>query len=295
MMPANLKRRTITSVVLIAAIIAILIGDQFFQPFTPFLALCLVASAIVSVGEFQILIISFKPRQYWLLGCVLAMICIPWLALCFAGKNGKMDISDGPVFWTFIGIVYMIVSAASVLNEIINYDSGNNAVARIASTLLGVVYLGVLPCFLLKLCWLPPHLRIEPSLALAATIFVPKLGDVGAYLTGSLIGRNAMTPTLSPKKTWEGLAGGLIVSMLTAVAINSLGREPLFKNGVLEALAFGFAVGLAGVFGDLFESMLKRDAQTKDASQTVPGFGGALDVVDSVLFAAPVAYLFLIW
>jgi phosphatidate cytidylyltransferase len=137
--------------------------------------------------------------------------------------------------------------------------------------------------------------NVSGTLAIAATIFVPKLGDIGAYLIGSLFGKHLMTPTLSPKKTWEGFFGGLAVSILTAVAFNFIGPEPLFRHGIPEAIGFGVAVGLAGVFGDLFASMIKRDAQVKDASQSIPGFGGVLDVVDSVLFAAPVAYLFFVW
>jgi phosphatidate cytidylyltransferase len=97
-----------------------------------------------------------------------------------------------------------------------------------------------------------------------------------------------MSPVISPKKTWEGLAGGLVMAMLVAVVLNRLLVRLLGSDG--SAAAFGAVVGLAGVLGDLAESLIKRDRQRKDASQTVPGFGGVLDVVDSVLFAAPVAY-----
>ena len=95
-----------------------------------------------------------------------------------------------------------------------------------------------------------------------------------------------MTPVLSPKKTWEGLAGGLALAMVAAFGINRAG------GGLsdLSALGFGLAVGGAGVLGDLAESLIKRDCQKKDASAVMPGFGGVLDVVDAVLFAAPVAY-----
>ncbi len=99
-----------------------------------------------------------------------------------------------------------------------------------------------------------------------------------------------MAPVLSPKKTWEGAAGGLAAAVGATVAIN---RFQAVLPGLSAEIGFGLSVGLAGMLGDLAESMIKRDGQHKDASQTVPGFGGVLDVVVSILFAAPVAYLWL--
>jgi len=129
------------------------------------------------------------------------------------------------------------------------------------------------------------------TLALTLTIFVPKCCDIGAYITGRLIGRNRMTPKLSPKKTWEGAAGGLALAVIVAVVGSCLGpRPPLFW---LKGSAFGIALGGAGMLGDLAESLLKREGQKKDASSAVPGFGGILDVIDSLLFAAPISYLWL--
>jgi phosphatidate cytidylyltransferase len=103
-----------------------------------------------------------------------------------------------------------------------------------------------------------------------------------------VLGRHQMAPKLSPKKTWQGAIGGMLASVIVAVGINAF--WPVLP-GLLLAVGFGVTVGLAGVLGDLAESLLKRDLQTKDASQSVPGFGGVLDVIDSLLFAAPVAYL----
>ena len=103
-----------------------------------------------------------------------------------------------------------------------------------------------------------------------------------------------MTPILSPKKTWEGFAGGMIGGMLVAVGV--VARRPAVRRlACWKQRRSGWSVGLAGVLGDLAESLIKRDCQTKDASHSIPGFGGLLDVVDSVLFAAPVAYLWFTW
>jgi phosphatidate cytidylyltransferase len=122
---------------------------------------------------------------------------------------------------------------------------------------------------------------------------VPKCNDIGAFFTGTFLGKHKMTPTLSPKKTWEGFVGGMLSGAAAAVGLSF--AAPVFPGGMPEAAAFGLVVGVAGVLGDLAESLIKRDCGTKDASKSIPGFGGVLDVVDSVLFAAPVAYLWFAW
>jgi phosphatidate cytidylyltransferase len=100
-----------------------------------------------------------------------------------------------------------------------------------------------------------------------------------------------MTPLLSPKKTWEGFVGGLAAAVLVAVGFYQL--DPVLRGAPLAAVGFGATVWVAGVLGDLAESLIKRDCRRKDASQAIPGFGGVLDVVDSIVFAAPVAYCWL--
>jgi phosphatidate cytidylyltransferase len=102
-----------------------------------------------------------------------------------------------------------------------------------------------------------------------------------------------MSPLLSPKKTWQGFTGGMIASIAVAVGIQA--AFPVIPHGWIGAVAFGATVGMAGVVGDLAESLIKRDLQTKDASKSVPGFGGVLDVVDSLLCGAPVAYIWCGW
>jgi phosphatidate cytidylyltransferase len=178
--------------------------------------------------------------------------------------------------------------------EVTSTKSGG-IVLRLALLVWITAYLGVLPSFLLQLRWLDAGVANPRDArgALALAIFVPKCCDIGAYFTGRLLGRHPMTPVLSPKKTWEGLLGGLLLSALAAVAIN----RPLsvVPGGDLAAAGFGLVVGGIGALGDLAESLIKRDCRRKDASQIVPGFGGVLDVVDSILFAAPVAYCWLNW
>ncbi len=128
------------------------------------------------------------------------------------------------------------------------------------------------------------------AVVLALTVFVPKFCDIGAYTVGRLFGKNKMAPVLSPGKTWEGFVGGMLFAMGTAVGINSIDEVMAWQL----AIPFGLLIGVAGVLGDLAESLIKRECRQKDAGHSVPGFGGALDVVDSILFAAPVAYLWFV-
>jgi len=132
--------------------------------------------------------------------------------------------------------------------------------------------------------------------ALVSLIAVVKAGDTGAYTAGRLFGWHKMTPILSPGKTWEGAAGAAIAAPLAAYAtlyfmLPASERSLALNNW--NWLIFGLAVGLAGLVGDLAESLLKRDLGRKDSSAYLAGFGGVLDLLDSIFFAAPVAYL--IW
>jgi phosphatidate cytidylyltransferase len=119
-------------------------------------------------------------------------------------------------------------------------------------------------------------------------IFVVKCSDIGAYTAGRLFGKHKFSPVISPKKTWEGMAGGVVLAAAVAVAFAVFCDIMSWRL----AIVFGVVFAFIGQLGDLAESMLKRDAETKDSSNSVPGFGGILDVIDSILITAPFGYLF---
>jgi phosphatidate cytidylyltransferase len=121
-------------------------------------------------------------------------------------------------------------------------------------------------------------------------IFTVKFADTGAYTAGKLFGKHQFSPRISPGKTWEGLAGAVVAGVITAVCMSVIcGIMPWFYGTL-----FGVLFAVLGQFGDLAESMLKRDAEQKDSSSNIPGFGGVLDIVDSLLGTAPAAYLFFV-
>jgi phosphatidate cytidylyltransferase len=119
-------------------------------------------------------------------------------------------------------------------------------------------------------------------------VFVVKCADIGAYAIGTLIGRHKFSPKISPLKSWEGMGGAVAAAMIVAIGF-ALSFDIM---AWWLAIVFGLCFAFIGQFGDLAESMIKRDAGQKDSANKVPGFGGILDIIDSPLAAAPFAYLF---
>jgi phosphatidate cytidylyltransferase len=177
-----------------------------------------------------------------------------------------------------------LVLAVMLLQQHFQYGN-TGTLGNCGISCFSMLYLGLLGAFVLGI-------RIDGGpWTVLMFIFVVKSSDIGAYTFGKLLGRHKLSPRVSPKKTWEGLGGAVMVAAVVSMAFAAV-------FGIIAiwlAPVFGACMGVVGQLSDLSESMLKRDAQQKDSSNHVPGFGGILDVVDSVLFAAPVAYLFFRW
>ncbi|MBI4900987.1 MAG: phosphatidate cytidylyltransferase [Actinobacteria bacterium] len=157
-------------------------------------------------------------------------------------------------------------------------------VKDVSASLLSIAYVTLLGAFL--------PLAVGEShgdLRIAAMILCVVASDVGGYVAGVTIGRHKLAPVISPKKTWEGVAG----SLLLALVIGWLTVDVLLGGSLWAGLLFGFAMVVVGTFGDLVESMVKRDLGIKDMSSFLPGHGGFLDRIDSILYAAPVGWILL--
>jgi phosphatidate cytidylyltransferase len=282
-----LRTRLWMGAILIGLTVGVLLFDRGLEPFYPFLFVLVLALALLACRELLLLLGPARRPSTWLCyAALVALLGANWLPSVLPVLLPSW-VPD-PDAWHWITWLFAAMVLLSFLVEMAIFQVPGTSVMRMALTVWIVAYLGLLPAFLIQLRWLDGG---RGPVAIALAIFVPKCGDVGAYFTGRFLGRHPMTPTLSPKKTWEGAAGGMVAAVLAATGIDRLG--PAVKGGILSAAGLGLALGVAGILGDLAESLIKRDCFQKNASQVVPGFGGVLDVVDSILFAAPVAYWWL--
>ena len=197
--------------------------------------------------------------------------------------------SLGSFGWLTLALAAGMILA--FVGEMRRYSRPGRVTENLSAVILAQAYVGLLLSFVIQL-------RLLGGMAaLLSLVIVVKMCDTGAYFVGRLVGRHKMTPLLSPGKTFEGLAGGLALSCfgswLTFEHLIPLmfADSPSRPAPAWGWLAYGLLVGAAGVIGDLAESLLKRDVGQKNSSDWMPGFGGVLDILDSVLLAAPVAYL----
>jgi phosphatidate cytidylyltransferase len=189
-----------------------------------------------------------------------------------------------PFQWVDIASVLAAALLLIALNVILSDRTGTPLLADTAASVLAPVYIG-LP--LGSLVGVHAIAGREAVLLLIATVVV---SDTAQFYTGRTLGRTPLAPLRSPKKTREGAVGGLVMAPIFLAAAGSYWL-PQYPPAWLAVLGAGIAV--AGIIGDLFESMLKRAADLKDSGTLIPGHGGVLDRIDALLFAAPVFYFFL--
>lgn len=254
----NLVQRIVSAVfILVVAIPLTIWGGPAFW----FLALVLVGAGwweFVSMGR------AGRLRPFAVVGGVAA------LGLCL------LAVPTGP--WRELALA--VAFGALWLAAIARPDY-SGILADLAYSTAGVVWLGWLGGYAIFLRDLPGEYRGLAWFLSAVAIVVA--ADTGAYVTGRAVGRHPMAPRVSPKKTAEGLAGGLLLAALAGYGAGQLGLHLLWWQGIVV----GLAGGLASVLGDLAESLLKRQFGVKDSSHLIPGHGGVLDRVDGLLFALP--------
>jgi phosphatidate cytidylyltransferase len=269
------------------------------------LAVCLLA-----LREFYAMmrVAGHKPFAWLGAAGMTAMIAITWAVLmAMDDSKQRIPFAFGDMDRALYPCAVMAVFAIALLAAAAARRDWTGVPGDMGVTVFGVMYVWFLPAFFLGLV---RHIGRNGDLLgdqwvrngaelVIATILTAKASDIFAYLGGRLTGRHKMTPRLSPKKTWEGFAWGLAGSVVAALMFYYASPDWLrfFRmfNSPLPAAVYGLVLGVASVWGDLTASLIKRSCGAKDSGAVVPGYGGVIDVIDSLVVAGPAAYICLLF
>jgi len=279
-------RRLITSAVLWTVIIAALFST----------------STLVSNGVFIFIMVFLGLTglaEFYGLAEKRGLVCFKWCGLfgglllmlgTFLNLTGQIGTSGSPARVNDFETGFIILF---VLGLCVRQFVSRNSIAgmtAISATLFGLMYVPWLLNFVQKINFFP---GVDGKFYVLYFIVVTKFSDTGAYAVGSLIGRNKMIPRISPGKTWEGFGGAILVSTAASVAFAHFFGAKMMGMNFRHAVILGIVLSITAVIGDLIESLFKREAGVKDSGRLIPGIGGILDLLDSLLFNAPIMYLYL--
>ncbi|MDP2943476.1 MAG: phosphatidate cytidylyltransferase [Candidatus Omnitrophota bacterium] len=266
----NLIPRFIWSLVLIALVVftVFVFPNWFF---------CLVLTAMIAAAlyEFYSLVEKKGVAIFKLSGIAIGII-VP-LSIFFSFEPTKG--------WELLFIIAVLL--AIFILQFTRKES-NQAIVGVSTTIFGILYISWTFSFLMKLKMISEPYLPSGSLLVAFLILVTKSGDIGAYFIGTAFGKHHLIPRISPKKSVEGAVGGFIFSVAFAV----LSKYYLPTIPVFHLVILGCLLGILAQVGDLSESLIKRDCQVKDSAGLIPGLGGILDLIDSILFTAPTLYFY---
>jgi phosphatidate cytidylyltransferase len=238
----------------------------------PTLFVIVLIAVALGLHEFYSLILPENKRHEKTMGIILGM------ALASVIYLGNVSLAYAPLGFSiiFLSLVYMLKSSNFTL-----------AISKMALTLLGILYIGLLLSYVTLIDKTSPGKQW--IFLLVSTVWA---ADIGGFFVGSLVGRHKLYPKVSPNKTFEGLGGAVGGGVAAALVY----RKVFFPSlDVSDCVFLGFFLTLFGQMGDFTESMIKRSARVKDSSNLIPGHGGILDRLDSFLFAAPFLYYYICW
>lgn len=281
----NMGRKLVTRVISSAALILCLLAIAVWVPDAGVLVVIL-GLALWGASEFFGMLDAAQIAHYKVAGLVAAVLVYGVTAL----PSNFSAHMQGVLYPALLLVVLSVV----LVSEFLNRDHSKAAEA-VAFTLLSVLYVPFLLSFFgrLLLEWEGPG---SPRILILYLVLIVKIADIGAYFTGCSFGRHKMIPSISPAKSWEGFAGGLAAATIVSAGFS------FFSGGMIgpvviplhHALILGVVLGTVGTLGDLVESLFKRGTGVKDSGRLFRNMGGILDVLDSLLFAAPVLYFYVI-
>ena len=287
--PSKLKtflRRLASTVFLWTVILAALFsGNQLVSDYV-FLAIMLVL-AVSGLIEFYGLVEKRELVCFKRWGVFGGALLIFWTFMELTGHVGVQG-SPARVNDFETSLIILFVLGLCLLQF---FSRSNTAgILAISTTLFGLMYVPWLLNFIQKINFFP---GVEGRYFLLYFVLITKFSDTGAYVVGSLIGRHKMIPRISPGKTWEGFGGAIALSTAASLVFVHFWGDRMAGMNWFHAMVLGVALSVTAVIGDLIESLFKREADVKDSGRLFPGIGGILDLLDSLLFNAPIMYLYL--
>ena len=283
-----LLRRTFSAVTLWTVLLLVLLSGQ-----PPGYFLLCAGMGLGGLWEFYAMLDHKRLPVFRLYGMTCALIF-------FVASFYVLQYRQSPVYSENFEVAVLLLFLLGVFGRQLFTRASENIppLETMAYTVFGLMYVPWLFNFILKIVYLVPHTPasgLQGQYYVLYLIAVSKFSDMGAYLTGSLFGRHKMVPHISPGKTWEGFGGALAFSLLISYGLRALMPMKLALLRPVDLLALGLGLGVAAVIGDLAESILKRGTGVKDSGKLLPGIGGMLDLIDSLLFTAPLMFFYLRW
>jgi phosphatidate cytidylyltransferase len=280
-----------------AILVSLVLGTLFWFPLWVY-ALVVAGFVTAALYEFFTMvrhrgILVHRPLSITL-GVVFTGL-VAWRSLVEPGLVPTPVLGPGATAISWMWDIFWPATIVIIFIRQFTRENTFEALGGLATTLFGLAYIAALFSYFFYIRTINP---MQGAWLVLYLIFVTKMGDAGAYAIGNLTGRHTLMPRISPRKTVEGLLGALVFSTLSAIlARPMLGEQPIFGRQASVVLSglLGLLMGGCGQLGDLAESLLKRDCQVKDSGRFAPGLGGILDVMDSLLFTAPVLYGVLIY
>ncbi|MBI9021321.1 MAG: phosphatidate cytidylyltransferase [Verrucomicrobia bacterium] len=264
-------------------IAGVIIGLMLFVPAgNPMGLLVLLAICGLAMNEFYNLLQLGEMPACKRVGMVsgLLFVAMTW----FCAKQGYSD----HVLWALL----LLILLTNFFRLFFGYPDARHAVRNALGTLFGFIYVAFFWSFFVRL-FMAGDLA-EPVTVGFYLLLAVKWGDAGAYFIGSRFGKHRLAPSISPKKSWEGLLGGIAFSCVVGVvwwAVSGATLGP-YNFPLRHALILGIILPIIGTMGDLVESLLKRAVDVKDSGAIAHGMGGMLDMIDSLLFTAPFLYIY---
>ncbi|HZV34437.1 MAG TPA: CDP-archaeol synthase [Verrucomicrobiae bacterium] len=208
----------------------------------------------------------------------------------FLNLTGNLGMHNSPARVNDFETSFLILFVLGLCVRQFVSKSNTAGILAISTTLFGLMYVPWLLNFIQKINFFP---NVNGHFYLLYFLLITKFSDMGAYSVGSLIGKHKMIPRISPGKTWEGFAGAIVVSTAASLLFVYFAHDEMPAMNWKHAIVLGVVLSIAAVIGDLIESLFKREAGVKDSGHLFPGIGGILDLLDSLLFNAPLMYIYL--